>query len=511
MGVKRMFKQDFPWKKVFQISAIGLLAFGAFACRATAPVAPVAVDTEVTVTEAIVIEIEPTQPVPTDTVAPPATTAVEGSLPTPLPSIGDPYAPELGNTGIDVTHYTLNLTFDLASSQPDGFEGSVLIEATATQALDEIWLDFVGYEISELLVNDTAADFERRADKLVIFSPVTLQSGESFRIFVTYAGSLVIRQSPYVPFVDHLGLFYSEPDNLFVLAEPDGARFWFPCNDHPRDKASFNFLIAVPAGYIAAANGELTQERQLEDGKLLYVWEHDFPMAPYLATMAIGHYERIDQVSPNGFAMRHYIYPEHRPNFEAQLDTIGTALDWLIDLLGFYPFETFGYVSIPSQGASLETQTLVMLDTNMVNQDVLVHEMTHMWFGDWVSLDSWGEMWRNEGFATYFQWYYPYRDDPEGFEIFMAAQTQEILDQTNLEPLNNLSKPNLFGYESYIKGAVVVHALRQEMGDEAFFAGLRTYLAQYGGGTASNADFQAVMEAAAGISLDGFFAEWIGE
>ncbi|MBN2499739.1 MAG: hypothetical protein JXB38_03165 [Anaerolineales bacterium] len=505
-----MFKQNFPRRSVFQIIATGLLAFSVFACRTTIPDAPVAVDTEVTVTEAIATEIEPTQPVPTATSVPSATIADE-SLPTPLPSIGDPYAPELGNTGIDVTHYTLELAFDPASSRPDAFEGSVLIEAMATQPLDEIWLDFVGFEISELLVNDAAADFERRDDKLVIGPDVPLQAGESFRIFVTYAGSPEIRQSPYVPFVDHLGLFYSEPDKLFVLAEPDGARFWFPCNDHPPDKASFNFLIAVPEGYTAAANGELTSERQLEDGNLLSVWEHDFPMAPYLATVAIGHYERIDQVSPNGFDMRHYVYAEHRANFEAQLDTIGEAMDWLTGLLGFYPFETFGYVSIPSQGASLETQTLVMLDTNMVNPDVIVHEMTHMWFGDWVSLDSWGEMWRNEGFATYFQWYYPYRGDPEGFEAFMELRTQDILSQTNLEPLNDLSKPNLFGYESYIKGAVAVHALRQAMGDEAFFEGLRMYLAQYGGGTASDADFKAVMEAAAGISLDGFFAEWIGE
>jgi aminopeptidase N len=157
----------------------------------------------------------------------------------------------------------------------------------------------------------------------------------------------------------------------------------------------------------------------------------------------------------------------------------------------------------------METQTMVLLDTRMIDQDTIIHEMAHMWFGDWVSLDSWGEMWRNEGFATYFQWYYPYRDDPEAFESFMELRTQDVLSQPNLEALNDLTPINLFGYEAYIKGGVAVHALRQEMGDEAFFAGLRNYFELYGGGTASDAQFKAVMEEAAGISLDGFFAEWI--
>ena len=241
-----MFAQYFPRRRVlFRIVVIGLLAMSFFACRTLVPDTPVAVETEPIVTEVIPTEAVPTQTVPAITSVP-FVTATDDIPPSSLASAGDPYAPELGNTGIDVIHYTLNLAFDPKSSQPDEFTATVVIEATATQPLDEIWLDFVGFEISNLLVNDLAAHFERRDDKLVIVLDTSLQAGESFQIAISYAGRPEIRRSPYVPFIDHLGLLYSEPDNLFVLAEPDGARFWFPCNDHPRDKAKFAFTITVP-------------------------------------------------------------------------------------------------------------------------------------------------------------------------------------------------------------------------------------------------------------------------
>jgi aminopeptidase N len=159
-------------------------------------------------------------------------------------------------------------------------------------------------------------------------------------------------------------------------------------------------------------------------------------------------------------------------------------------------------------GASLETQTMVVLDEVMLNEETLVHEMAHMWFGDWVSLDSWGDIWRSEGFATYNQFLWAARNQPDqldgqirGIEDFLAANPSGY-------PLNYPPRAEMFGSDSYIKGAVVVHALRAKMGDQAFYQGLRNYFKDYGGGVASQAQFQAEMENAAGIKLDDFFAKW---
>jgi aminopeptidase N len=503
-------------KRISWIYVLFFLVLGMLACQASVPAT----------SEAVVVEsptmlptsTNPPTPIP-PTDNPPAHHAA-APLPTktPAPSVeldldtaGDPYTPELGNSGYDVQRYTLALALNPENTALYKVKASTLIEGLATHPLDEIWLDFIGFEITELLLDGENVHYQRLGDKLVIVPSMPIQVGESFKLSVAYNGHPEIRQSPYVPYDDHLGFFYSGGENLYVLTEPDGARFWFPCNDHPIDKATFRFEITVPEGYTAVANGVLLEDDILEKGSERFVWEHNYPMATYLAMVAVGRYVRMDSVSPSGIPLRHYVFPNYHLNFDVQMAFVGEALDWMSDLFGPYPFEAFGFVSVASYGVSMETQTMVLLDTGMIDQETIVHEMTHMWFGDWVSLASWGEMWRNEGFATYFQWYYPYRDDPAGFERVMRLRTQDVLGQPNLESLGNLSPPNLFGYEAYNKGALAVHALRQEMGDEAFFSGLRRYFELYGGGVASDAEFKAVMETAAGISLDGFFAAWIGE
>jgi aminopeptidase N len=183
-------------------------------------------------------------------------------------------------------------------------------------------------------------------------------------------------------------------------------------------------------------------------------------------------------------------------------------IDWLSDIFGPYPFEEFGYVMVRGLGASLETQTMVVLDTAMLNEETLVHEMAHMWFGDWVSLDSWGDIWRSEGFATYTQFLWASRNQPDQLEQTIRGIEDFIIANPSGFPLNYPPRAEMFGSDSYIKGAVVAHALREKMGDQAFYDGLRTYFKRYGGGTASSTQFQAVMEAAAGVKLDEFFAKW---
>jgi aminopeptidase N len=421
---------------------------------------------------------------------------------------GDPYTPELGNMGYDVDHYTIQVAVD--PSQLYELNGVTTIEATSTlEGLGQVWLDFIGFEVNKVAFNGTPTTYSRSEAKLIIDLQQSISIGTGFTLEIEYDGKAVLQQSRYVPFSDHIGLFYPDDRSLYVLAEPDGARFWFPCNDHPQDKAAFRFEIAVPEGLTGIANGLLIETRPLDNGDTLFVWEHNHPMATYLGTVVVGDYERVENRSPDGILLRHYLNPENLEDYIAEFVVVGNAIDWLSNLFGPYPFEAFGFVSISGFGASLENQTMVLLDEFMLYEEVLIHEIAHMWFGDWVSIDSWGEIWRNEGFATYLELMWTYRGDRDGLEERMKNMTDSVNQQSGLEPLNNLSPYNLFGYESYVKGAVVVHALRQEMGDDAFFKGLRNYIQIYGGSSASDADFQDVMEVTHGASLDGFFDLWI--
>ncbi|MCI0398713.1 MAG: hypothetical protein L0322_27805 [Chloroflexi bacterium] len=428
-------------------------------------------------------------------------------------SAGDPYIIELGNTGYDVQHYTLRLALDPA--QPT-VEGTTIIEAVATfHGLAQLSLDFIGFEVASVTVNGAAADFARQGKKLIVNLPAWLPAGAPFTLAVAYQGQPAVEQSPYLGFVDHLGLHYPDGNSLFTIAEPDGARYWFPANDHPLDKATFRFELVVPAGLTAVANGQLLETRPglMPDGRTgeLFIWEHNHPMATYLAVVVVGRYQRLDSQSPGGVPLRHYVFPGLQTEFEEANAITGEAIDWMGDLFGPYPFEAFGLVTVQLPGASMETQTMVLLSDGMIGRRTIAHELAHMWFGDWVSLESWASMWRNEGFATYTQILWETRGDPEALELQMEGVRSAVEGNDENYPIGNPPPGQLFEFNIYYKGALFVHALRQEMGDEAFFRGLRLYLERYGGGTASDAEFQATMEEAAGIPLDTLFTEWLAQ
>lgn len=435
-------------------------------------------------------------------ISPPTSAPVLAATAVGNPSIGDPYSPQLGNSGYDVQRYQIALTLDPA--QPYYLDGQVTIDAQASiDQLTAVSLDFVGYDIHTLQVDGQDAPFDRQEGKLWVTLPRPLAQGSLFQIEVGYQGESTLQPSAYANFASWLGPFYADEGTIYMLSEPDGSRYWFPNNDHPQDKASFRFEITVPAGLTAVANGTLLSQ---QDNR--FVWQHDAPMAPYLATIAVGKYERLEGESPAGVPLRHYVFPGYEDRFIEATRDVGPALDWMSELLGPYPYEAFGYVTVHATGVSLETQTMVLLSTQMLNQNTAVHELAHMWFGNWVSLASWGEMWRNEGFATYFSYLWEFRDDEEGLALQMEA-IRAFVEEVEGRPLVDPPQPELFGAYTYLGGALLVHDLRLTMGNEAFFAGLRAYFAEYGGGTASDSQFIEVMEAAHGRSLRPFFDAWL--
>ncbi len=498
-------------KRAFTMTVLAILLVALTACSAPT-IAPAA-----TQPPASTVTIAPTEaPTEAPTAVPtksPTAPQVEGMV--GEGSIGDPYIPKIGNTGYDVQHYTLRLQLDPAVKQ---VYGETTIEAVSTlENLVELSLDFSGFEISAITQGSSSLNYSREGDKLIVELTAPLAVGVPFTLDIQYAGEPTFEPSQYVPFIPSLGLQYPPPEqpggSLYIVSEPDGAHYVFPCNDHPRDKAAFRIELSVPSGMAGAANGVLVETQKdvsasFGDGRPgdLYVWEENHPMATYLATAAVGPYERIEATSPNGTPLRSYAFVDQTQAFEDNQPLIGEALDWMSEMFGPYPFDTFGYAQVMALGASLETQTMVILDTQS-SESTMVHEMSHMWFGDWVSLDSWQDIWRNEGFATYIAWMWEARSDPNVLEQ-QVKQVQLMYENNPSDhPLNDPPPEQMFGMDSYYRGALLVHDLRQAMGDEAFFQGLRNYLQQYGGGTASFEQFKAVMEEAAGQELGGVFEE----
>ncbi len=445
-----------------------------------------------------------------------STATLPPSVPTPTPSpaaqaggdsIGDPKAPELGNTGYDVSHYTLTLEIN---PEAQTIAGTATIQALATLPnLGRLSLDYSGPAISRLTVNGIDTPYQRQRNKLFIDLPRPLATSEPFTVVVAYSGHPDPVESRYLSFIP-LGMHFVD-GSAFVVSEPDGARSWFPCNDHPRDKALFRYEITVPKGYVVAANGQPQPPIERQEATT-FVWQHDSPMATYLATVAVGRYQLIEHTAPNGIPLRHYVPNDLMSAAQQLLPRTGDMIVFLEQYFGPYPFDSYGHIVVPMGGVSLETQTMTLLDAGVVSSGaeyIVVHELAHQWFGDSVSPASWADIWLNEGFAVYASWLWDAAKSPDLLTAQLDATEGNAPYADPGEPLADPSAGNLFGFNSYLKGAWVLHMLRGQLGDEAFFDTLRTYHRRFSGGVAASADLQAVAEEVSGQDLGWFFEQWV--
>ncbi len=447
-------------------------------------------------------------------------TAGSASAQRPQPGaegIGDPYFPELGNGGYDVQHYTIDLSADVAANMIDG---TVTIDATATQDLSAFNLDFVGFAIETLTVNGVDAAYTRDFHELRIMPVTPLVEGDAFTVAVTYSG---------IPGDDAPGgasafaegwVNYGE--GVFVASEPSGAARWFPSNDHPLDKATFTFRIRVPEPYVVAANG-LLQETIDEGDETTYVWHTASPMATYLATVNIGQFQRHDQDGPDGLPMRNY-FPSRLANrgasvFAEQPD----MLEFFSDTFGPYPFEAYGVVVADTDlSFALETQTMSLFGNGILgpfslgtsSEAVIAHELAHQWFGNSVTLGRWQDIWLNEGFATYAQALWIEQDrgaaamDDYLRDIYALLASDAFSLQGVVAP-GKPSRNQLFHNSVYLRGAWTLHALRLNVGDETFLEILRTYYERFAYGNVTTADFIAVAEEVSGENLSDLFDAWL--
>jgi aminopeptidase N len=444
------------------------------------------------------------------TTQPPSTAAAPTAV-EPRLGLGDSRYPGLGNGGYDVAHYTVDLTYD---PQPNMLNALVTIEATATEALDAFSLDFIGFDITALEVNGTAATFDRAEDELIIQTPRTLAAGESFETRVAYSGTPQPIVSEAIPI--ELGWRIAVDGDAYVVAEPDAGRTWLPLNDHPSDKATYTFMITVPDPLIAAANGDLVE--QITDlGWSTWVWESPDPMASYLATVVIGDLMIVEDPASSvaaGVKVRNVLPPDLADPLPTPLATQGEMITFLSELFGPYPFGTYGIAVVDGFESALENQTLSIFGRDLVGlpeffETVLIHELAHQWFGNSVTPADWGDIWLNEGFATYAEWLWIERQRGTAALQATVEGERNRLALTDVPPPGNPPPDDLFNISVYNWGGLTLHALRLEVGDDAFFEIMRTYVAEHSGSVVRTADFIAIAETVAGTDLSRLFDAWL--
>jgi aminopeptidase N len=423
------------------------------------------------------------------------------------PGLDDPFFPLAGNGGYDVRHYSLDLDYQRATNQLDA---TTRIVARATQGLSRFNLDLRGYEISRLTVNGLPARFARDGQELTVTPRLPLRNRLPFVVRVDYAGQPE-------PVIDPDGTsegWVPTDDGAFVVNEPQGSPGWYPSNDNPRDKATYDFEITVPEGITAIGNGRLLS-RKTRDGETTWRWFEDSPMAPYLATATNGVFElRIDKVG--GTPLYQAVDPKvGNPTLSFErLSAEAEIIRFFSDLYGRYPFSTGGgVVDNGGVGYALESQTKSMYDvqgssTGAPGASTVVHEIAHQWFGNAVTLTVWPDIWLNEGFATWSEWIYDERHgEPSAAETFDA--TFESFEDWELPPAALPGPEVMFHAPPYDRGAMTLQALREKIGDSAFFDILRDWYRDNRYGNVTTADFIELAERESGQQLDQFFDVWL--
>jgi aminopeptidase N len=436
------------------------------------------------------------------------------------PGVGDAYYPTYGNGGYDVGHYELDIAYDPAT---DVLEGHATIKARATQNLCSFNLDLVGLTVRSIEVNNQAATWSRSGQELVVTPRRPLRPGKRFKVEVRYDGVPV---EFVIPGFGIPAGFMTTPDGVTVAGQPEVATASFPVNDHPIDKASYSFDVTVPSGYEVVANGSLHGREHRRRGSTTWRWEAREPMASYLATIDIGFWDvdrgRTASGLPFYDAVDSAITGGLRAEIDSSLARQGEMLGVLSDAFGPYPFGTVGGI-VDSQDDlffALETQTrpvysmVFWLDGegNPVNGDfVVVHELAHQWFGDDVALARWQDIWLNEGFATYAEWLweeYEGRATPQ--EIFQAIYDAiPAGDPFWSVVIGDPGVDLLFDNAVYVRGAMTLQALRNEVGDDTFWAIVRGWAAAKSGGNATTDEFIGFAEQVSGQQLDKLFDIWL--
>src|SRR3954451_13874224 len=336
------------------------------------------------------------------------------------PGVGDRLFPTLGNGGYDVQHYDVDLRY--ATSAPShSMDGTVTMLARATQSLSRFDLDWAGKSIGGVSVNGEPAKFRQSGEDIVITPKRAINDGSLFIVQVSHYVAV-----PTVPDPDDAvsEAFFYTPSGSAVAAQPNLAHYFLPSNDHPSDKATFDIRFDVPAGETAVANGVQALKYTL-GGRTHYVYVMRQPMATELIQLAVGRFD-ITSPRPHNVFVRDVTAAPLTAKFKPLLDITPSQIDWMQARAGDYPFDLYGSLVIDAPlGFALESQTLELIDPSWYDDygqgvwdDTLLHELSHMWFGDSVSPKTWSALWLNEGQAS-------------SYDLLYAAESGSLEDDTD--------------------------------------------------------------------------------
>jgi aminopeptidase N len=430
----------------------------------------------------------------------------------------EPYA---RSRNYDLQHSRIALRFDLENKKVIGEVTHTL--ALLREGLDQVSFDSVGLQIHSVKINKSAAKFEITPKNLIVHLPRAGKLGEKYDVEIKYEGKPTKGLYFILPDKD----YPNRPKQIWTQGESEDTRYYLPTYDYPNDRLTTETILTVPSDWLTISNGKLVSTTDATAGMKTWTWRESQPSSTYLFTVVAGELTEVKDTWRN-IPVTYYAPKDRADRLAINYNRTPAMIDFFSKKLGVdYPWEKYAqsmvdeFVAGGMENSSATTNTASSLrnpklapEYPMDEDGLISHELGHQWFGDLVTTKDWGNIWLNEGFATFleFMWTESHFGKDEGdYERWEAMR--EWASQHNLyaKPIvrRDFDDSSEFDGNAYSKGALVLCMLRHQLGDDAFYAGLKHYLELHRGKNVVTADLTKAMEEATHTNVDQFFDQWV--
>ncbi|MFH0894908.1 MAG: M1 family aminopeptidase [Bacteroidota bacterium] len=419
----------------------------------------------------------------------------------------------------DVKFYFLDIALERTTTY---ISGKVRIDATVTVAqLDTFCFDLSSaLTIDSVYIDGVKKAFTRTGDEAFVKLTAGPTQNQLFQAIIYYKGQPV--NGGFFSGISHGTSGTWGAEVVWTLSEPFNAYHWWPCKQALTDKADSCWVFVTTSNTNkVGSNGILTNTVTVPGSKNRYEWKHRHIIEYYLISVAVAKYvDYTIYAHPAGITdsvkVQNYIYDNSSclPYFKTEIDRTPGFIELFSDLFGIYPFydEKYGHSMAP-MGGGMEHQT--MTTQSSFSFYLTCHELGHQWWGDYVTCATWNDIWINEGFASYCEYFAAqYLDSYTEAQSHMYDVHDNVMSQPDgsvYVPMADIGDVNRIfdGRLSYDKGSAIIHNLRFEVGnDTVFFDILKTFMTQYGNDVATGLDFKAVTENLSGFNFTDYFNQW---
>jgi aminopeptidase N len=428
-----------------------------------------------------------------------------------------------GDRSVAIDDIRLNLRIDLAKKT---VEGKATISFRCVRPTQTVSLDAVDFEVKHVAakVGEKSIDparFTSDGKKLVVDLGARLRADEAGTLEVTY------RIQDPKDGLHFFGPSKSDPEAPLLVwsqGETTTNRYWFPCIDEPDQRQTTEVIVTVPEGFEAVSNGKLVQRRDnAEDKTTTFDWRQEIPHPSYLVTLVVGQFDVVRH-EWEGIPVLYYVPKGHKDEAEPTYGRTPEMLAYFSERFGVrYPWAKYAQVTCFQFGGGMENTSATTMGERIVlderslldrtSESIVSHELAHQWFGDMLTCRDWSHTWLNEGFASYAEalWDehargrddYAYNMDRKAVRAIRGGKERAVMDRRYPNP------QSMFDDRSYPKGAWIVHMLRNRLGDEAFWKGIRLYATENKFHSVETFDLRRSLERATGRNLERFFYDWV--